>query len=168
MFFVEESKFKEEGKFKLDNFIVFELVRESRDGGGGLVLGCAKELKPVLARKGNDEIEALSVDIVVQKMKIRCVVGYGCQENSLLDKKYAFWNYIEEEVITAWNSGSGFILQFDGNLWAGDDVVPGDPRDQNKYGKIFQEFLNQQKHLTVVNALPLCEGLITRIVYILF
>ena len=43
VFFVQESKFKDEGKLKLDNYVIFELVRESRDGGG-LVLGCVKEL----------------------------------------------------------------------------------------------------------------------------
>ena len=86
---VEETKFKNEGKFKLDDYIIFELTRENKDGGG-LALGCVKELKPVLVHKGNLEVEALSVDIFVQTMKIRCCVAYGCQENSLLDKKNAF------------------------------------------------------------------------------
>ena len=90
----------------MNNFIIFELVRESKDGGGGLALGCVKELRPVLARKGNDNSEAMSVDISVNKMKIKCVVGYGPQENSSSEKKAAFWDYIEEEVISAWNSGS--------------------------------------------------------------
>ena len=54
MFFVEETIFKEEGKLKVNNFITFEHVRESKDGGGGLALGCIKDLKPVLIRKGSD------------------------------------------------------------------------------------------------------------------
>ena len=29
VFLIEETKFKEEGKFKIDNFIIFELVRQS-------------------------------------------------------------------------------------------------------------------------------------------
>ena len=49
LFFIEESKYKEEGKFQIENFSIFELTRESRDGGGGLAIGCIKELKPVLA-----------------------------------------------------------------------------------------------------------------------
>ena len=44
VFYVEETKLKDEGKLKLDNYDVFELVRKSRDGGGGLALGCLKEL----------------------------------------------------------------------------------------------------------------------------
>ena len=41
-------------------------------------------------------------------------------------------------------------------------MVPGDPRPQNHNGKLFMEFLSRQPHLTVVNALSICEGLITR------
>ena len=146
----------------MNNFITFDLVRESKDGGGGLALGCIRDLKPVLIRKGSDGVEAMSVEIFVKSMKIRCCVGYGPQENSLVKNKEAFWNFIEEEAISAWNLGSGFILQFDGNLWAGSGMIPGDPREQNKNGKLFQEFLSRNPNLTVVNALPLCEGIITR------
>ena len=85
LFLIEESKYKEEGKLKVNNYIIFELVRESNDEGGGLAIGCTKDLKPVLARKRNDETEALTVDICVEKMKIKCVVGYGLQENALKD-----------------------------------------------------------------------------------
>lgn len=99
----------------MNNFIIFELVRESRDGGGGLAIGCKSELKPVLVRKGNDEIEALTVDIKVENMKIKCVVGYGPQGNSLKDKKLKFWKYIEEEATAAQNNELGFIFHCDGN-----------------------------------------------------
>ena len=53
-------------------------------------------------------------------------------------------------------------MHFDGNLWAGKDIIPGDPRPQNRNGKMFQEFLKRNSHLTVVNSLPLCDGLIIR------
>ena len=144
------------------NYIIYELVRKSRNGGGGLALGCAKELKPTWVREGNDEVEALSVDIFVQNMKIRCCVAYGCQESQLNERKEAFWTYLEEEVQMARRSESGFILHFDGNLWAGEHIIPGDPRPQNRNGKMFQEFLHRNPQLTVVNSLPLCEGKVTR------
>ena len=95
-------------------------------------------------------------------MTIRCVVAYGCQENDLVERKEAFQDYIDEEVDVADNSESGFILHFDGNLWAGEDIIPGDPRPQNRNGLLFKEFLDRHPHLTVVNALPLCDGIITR------
>ena len=162
MFFVEETKYKEEGKLKMENFVIFELVRESKEGGG-LALGCIKELNPVLVNKGDDEVEALSVDISVKTMRIRCVVAYGCQENSSIEKKNKFWTFIEEEVTTSWNSGSGFILQCDGNLLAGQDIIPGDARQQNNNGRLFKDFLTRNPNLSVVNALSLCEGIVTRI-----
>ena len=125
-------------------------------------MGCANELQPAWVREGDDQVEALSVDIFVKSMKIRCCVAYGCQETDLKERKDAFWNYLDIDVVEADNSESGFVLHFDGNLWAGEEIVPGDPRPQNRNGKLFQNFLERHPHLTVVNALPECEGLITR------
>ena len=162
VFFIEETKYKDVGKLKFENYLIFELVRKSRDGGGGLEIGCDKELKPAWVREGDDHVEALSVDIFVKDMKIRCCVGYGCQENDLIERKEAFWNYLDKEVLESDNSESGFILHFDGNLWAGNNIIPGDPRPQNRNGKLFQNFLERHPHLQVVNSLSLCEGIITR------
>ena len=162
VFFVEETKFKDVGKLKLENYLIFELVRKSKDGGGGLAIGCIKELSPSLVREGDDNVEALSVDIFVKSMKIRCVAAYGCQESDLVERKLSFWKYLDEEVTQACTSGAGFVLHFDGNLWAGGEIIPGDPRAQNRNGKLFQEFLTRNPNLSVVNALSLCEGLITR------
>ena len=94
-------------------------------------------------------------------MKIRCCAAYGPQENAPIDKKNAFWKHLDDEVKAAKVSGAGFILQLDGNLWAGTGLIPGDPRPQNRNGKLFKEFLDRNK-LTVVNSLPICKGLITR------
>ena len=162
IFFTQETKFKDVGKIKLENYVIFELVRESRDGGGGLALGCVTDLNPVWMREGDDLVEALSISISIKSMSIRCCVAYGCQENDSSERKEAFWRYLDEDVLQASSSGSGFILQFDGNLWAGCDIIPGDPRPQNRNGKLFKEFLERNPHLSVVNALPQCEGLITR------
>ena len=70
MFFIEETKYKNAGKLKLENYIIFELIRQNREGGG-LAIGCAKELQPVWVREGNDFVEALSVEIFVKSMTKR-------------------------------------------------------------------------------------------------
>ena len=62
----------------MENYIIYELVRQGRDGGG-LALGCDKDLHPAWVREGDDKVEALSVEIFLKKMKIRCCVAYGCQ-----------------------------------------------------------------------------------------
>ena len=46
VFFIEETKHKEAGKLTLENYVIFELIRKSKDGGG-LELGCVKDLQPV-------------------------------------------------------------------------------------------------------------------------
>ena len=143
------------------DYIVFDKVRENKTGGGGIALGCIKDLHPVLVREGKDDIEAISIEIFLKKMKIRCVAAYGPQENEIIEKKNMFWEFLDEEVESAKNSGSGFVLQFDGNLWAGNEIIPKDQRIQNRNGKIFQNFL-ERNNLTVVNSLSLCEGAITR------
>ena len=160
VFFVEETKMKYEGRLKLENYIVFEKNRQDRNGGG-LALGCIKDLNPVWVREGEGDIEALSVEISVKNMKIRCCVAYGFQENENIDKKNNFWKYLDEEVINAKNDGAGLIIQMDGNLWAGSKIIPNDPRQQNRNGKLFEEFLSRNSHLTVVNALDICEGIIS-------
>ena len=162
VFFVEETKMRDPGKLKFENYIVYEKVRKNRDGGGGLALGCLKELHPAWVREGNEEIETLSVNIFVKNMKIRCCVAYGYQESESNDKKEEFWRYLDEEVEEAAKDGAGLIIQFDGNLWAGKQIIPNDPRPQNRNGKLFENFLNRNSNLSVVNALDLCEGLITR------
>jgi hypothetical protein len=53
---------------KIDNIIVYEKARENRDGGGGLALGCVKDLKTVL-------------------MKIRCCVAYGPKKFDSKERK---------------------------------------------------------------------------------
>ena len=82
-------------------------------------------------------------------------MGYGFQENENIEKKNNFWRYLDEEAIYAKNAGSGLIIQMDGNLWAGSQIIPNDPRQQNRNGKLFEEFLLRNSHLSVVNALDI-------------
>ena len=67
LFFIQEIKYKTEGRFKKENFQIFELIRKNKEGGG-LALGCQKELKPVWLREGNDEVEALTIEIILRKL----------------------------------------------------------------------------------------------------
>ena len=89
IFFVEEAKFRSEGKLKLHNYKVFELVREN-NCGGGIALGVKCEKNPFWVGDGGQDVEALSILISVKAMKIRCCVAYGCQENFDLREKIVF------------------------------------------------------------------------------
>ena len=59
-------------------------------------------------------------------------------------------------------NNAGLVIQLDGNLWARKNIVPGDPRTQNKNGKLLENFLERNPHLFIVNSFPVCQGLITR------
>ena len=160
---IEETKLKEEGQIKLgDDYVIYEQVRKNEKGGGGLALGALKELNPCWVNEGKENVESISINIFLNNMKIRCCVAYGPQENDTIENKDASWDHLDREVTEAEISGSGFVLQFDGNLWAGSKIIPGDPRPQNKNGKLLEQFLNRNPRLSVVNSLPECQGLITR------
>ena len=162
IFFVEETKFRTEGKLNLKNYKVFECVRQNT-GGGGILIGAMCDLYPIWLRDGGQEVDALSVQIRVRSLKIRCCVAYGVQENHSISRKELFWSYLQEDVNEARKVNNAFILHFDGNLWAGSKIIPGDPRPQNRNGKMFENFLSSNPHLTVVNSLKICEGLLTRV-----
>jgi hypothetical protein len=91
-------------------------------------------------REGNNQVEALSIEVFDRNMQIRCCIGYGPQENDNLETKEEFWKYLDEDVYQASVTGSGFILHFDGNLWAGSKIIPGDPCLQKKMVDYFRVF----------------------------
>ena len=131
-FFLEETKMKRIGSIKTENsdkYQIFELVRK-QSAGGGLVFGALHSLNPTWLGEGDDEVEWLSVEISPAGLKIRCVVGYGPQEGDRDDRKKKFWDRLEIEAAAAQNQNTGLIIQIDGNLWAGPELVPGDPHPQ--------------------------------------
>ena len=80
VFFLEETKCVNIGKLKFDQYYIFEKVRKLKTGGG-LALGCDKQLKPAFVKDGGENVEALSINIFPKNMKIRCCVAYGPQES---------------------------------------------------------------------------------------
>ena len=119
-------------------------------------------LEPSWISEGDDDAEALTVEIWVEGFPVRLICAYGPQECDNKERKEKFWDYINKETIKANNDGAGLILQMDGNLRAGRSIIPGDPNQQNNNGKLFENYLKKNSHLTVLNALPICEGKITR------
>ena len=159
---IKEAKCIVEGGLKLNGYTVFEHVQSSQDGGRGLAMGCSEKLNPKLTRSGGDEVEAITVNINFRKIKISCTTAYGPQTDDKTEKKDNFWQYLDEEAKKAELEGEGFLLQGDLNSWLGSDIIQNDPRNLNNNEKRFNTFLTENS-LTVVNALGICKGLITRI-----
>lgn len=164
VFFIQETKLRKQGRIKTQNsknYSIFELVRKDKQGGG-LAVGVVKDLEPVWISEGDDDIEILVVQIKIDELRIRCICAYGPQESDAQERKLNFWARLAEEVKESQENETALIIQMDGNLWAGEEVVKGDPNKCNNNGKLFKEFLTQHPDLTVVNSLEVCEGKITR------
>ena len=95
-------------------------------------------------------------------MQVRCINGYAPQENDSIDKKTKFWKRLGEEIEDADQNEKAIIIQMDGNLHAGSNIIPGDPNKCNINGRMFKEFLEKFPALTVVNGTKLCDKVITR------
>ena len=143
------------------DFQVYYLNRQNKHGGG-LAVGIENNIESTLIREGDDNIEALSIQIILKQLPVRIIVGYGPQENDNIDKKTQFWNFIEQEINEAEIAEHGIILQMDGNLHAGPGLVKNDPNPINRNGKLFTDFLKRNNSLIVLNSLESCKGVITR------
>ena len=168
--FLQETKLERSGRIRTPssrNYTWYELHRtaNSQKGnkGGGLVIGVINNLNPSWISEGDDEAEALTVEIWVEGFPIRLVCGYGPQEYDNIERKDKFWNYLNDEVKNASIVGAAIVIQMDGNIWAGDKIIPNDPKPQNQNGKSMENFFLKKSQISVVNALPVCKGLITRV-----
>ena len=127
IFFIEETKLKKQGKLNIEkSFVIYELNRKEKNGGG-IAIGVKEELKPMWISEGNDDLEILVVEVDISNIRVRCVGGYGPQENDVIQKKKAFWDRLSNEVDDATENEAGFLLQMDGNLWVGQEVVKDEP-----------------------------------------
>ena len=162
---IQETKLKPNENLKGDISQKYQIFYLSRNGkqGGGLAIGISKEIESTLMREGNDQVEALVVQIVIDKLPIRVVVAYGPQETELKERKEEFWKFLEEEAIKAELMDQGLLIQMDANVHGGPKVVKNDPNVQNTNGKLFEQFLDRNQYLTVANNINICEGVITRI-----
>ena len=159
---LQETKVKVQGRIKIENHIVFERVRENKDGGGGILTSVNKKLNPEWVSEGVEGVEVLSVNIKTANKVIRVVNGYGPQEKENQEKRRKFWNHIQKEHEEAKNAGTSTMICVDGNAWLGKDVIKDDPNNENKNGKLVKELLTNNEDLRLMNAEDICQGVITR------
>ena len=88
--------------------------------------------------------------------------AYGPQSGDSSDRKTKFWSRIQSEISEAQDNDVSIILQMDGNLHAGSDIIENDPNPINSNGKLFEELLKNNPNLFLVNGSDKCEGDITR------
>jgi hypothetical protein len=140
------------------SYQIYEQIRSINPAqGGGLCIGVTKDLPSSLLREGGEEAKCISVQVQVGQQEMVVVCGYG------LTRTEQFWAYLEREIQEASREEKMLVIQIDSNSWLGDNIIPGDPNIRsNSNGRIFQSFLQRNPNITLVNAMSICEGIITR------
>ena len=76
----------------MENFVIYEKIRGTREGGG-IAIAPKRELNPVLTADGDSENEAISRDIYPSTITISFTSAYGPQQHYTSEKKSKFWNF---------------------------------------------------------------------------
>ena len=139
VFFIQETQLQRPGRIKTpsaNRYTWYELHRTGKaskgEKGGGIALGVLNVLQPSWISEGDDDAEAITVEIWVEGFPIRLICGYGPQEYDKKDRKDKFWAYLHSEVENAINNGAAIVIQMDGNLWAGKNIIKSDPKTQHQ------------------------------------
>ena len=74
IFSVQETHFATKGKFAVDNYVIFESIRKSKEKGGSM-LGAHIDVKPVLVKEYSDSFELIVVEVEVGTSKLRIITG---------------------------------------------------------------------------------------------
>ena len=161
IFAIQETHFTRKGKFKLQNFNIFESIRKNKEQGGSM-LGIHMGLQPVLIKEYNTDFELLVVQIKAADKVIIVMTGYGPQEHWKDHERLPFFTALEEEIASAEYEGKPVIVLMDANSKLGTNHIQGDPHDISKNGKVLEGII-ERHGLCVVNGLvPKRKGIITR------
>ena len=159
LFTLQETHFYKKGKVKIEGFKIFEAIHMKEHG---TMLGVHMDLQPVLISEYDSTFEMLVVQVKVKNKDIRVITGYGPQENLSIKERMPFFTQLEEEIVSANLANKAIIIQMDANSKLGNEIVPGDPKEQSQNGKVLANII-ERNALIVVNSLPdKCHGLITR------
>ena len=97
---MQETKLKPNETLKCDSLKDFQVYYLSRQKsqGGGLAIGVVKDFESTLIREGDDETEAMSVEVVVGPLPIRIINAYGAQETAPKEKKEKLWSLLKRKL----------------------------------------------------------------------
>ena len=98
---------------------------------------------------------------MINNSKARFINGYGPQENQDEETRSKFFNKLDFEVKSSFMAGTLVCIEMDANSKLGPGIIPGDPEEQSKNGKLLEKIINDND-LVVVNGTDLCKGVITR------
>ena len=123
-FTLQETHFKKKGSLKIENFEVFEAIRNKQ--GGGTVIGVHKALAPVLIEEYSEDFELLVVEVKINNKEIRIITGYGPQETWPENERMPFFQALEKEIIKAELNGKSMFIEMDSNSKLGPEIISHD------------------------------------------
>ena len=98
--FIQETQLQRSGRIKTpsaNQYTWYELHRTSKaskgEKGGGSTIGVLNVLQPSWISEGDDDAEAITVEIWVEGFPICLICGYSPQEYEKFDRKEKFWSY---------------------------------------------------------------------------
>ena len=159
LFTLQETHNTTKGKVQIEDFEIFEAIRNKAKGG--TMLGAHKALKPFLIEEYSDIFELLVVEIKIANRDIRILTGYGPQENWPESERMLFFNTLEEEIVKSELAGKSIIVELDANSKLGPELIPGDMHPQSDNGKILADIITRHG-LIIGNSMNQCTGLVTR------
>ena len=99
VFTIQETHFAKKGILKLENFVIFEAIRNKVKGG--TILGAHEALEPMLIQEYSEDFELIVVEIKIRNKEIRIMTGYGPQECWAETERMPFFVALEKEIIKA-------------------------------------------------------------------
>ena len=151
---------RKKGKHSLENYIIFEAIREKVWGGS--IIGVHESLNPHLITIYKEDFELILVETKVGNKEIRFITGYGPQENWDESEKLPFFIALDQEVMKAQMEGKAVFVYMDANSKLGQGYIPKDLHQMSKNGEVLCEII-EKNALIVANGLSkICRGTITR------
>ena len=159
-YFIQESKLSKRNKILVEDYTIFEQIRDN-SAGGGLLTAVHNALKPINVSEEAQGEEILVVEATIGKSKIRFINGYGPQESENEETRRNFYSRLDLEIKRAKISDTLICTEMDSKAKLGSNIIPDDPHPQSGNGKMLENVINSN-NLKVVNGTDLCNGNITR------
>ena len=160
---LQETKLYRKGQVRIENYDVYENVRNSGEGGGLLTL-VHENLNSVqipLSSNSKASENILVIEADLGKERVRFINAYGPQETASKEVKIDFFSLLDQEIHLAIDCGQLVCVELDGNGKFGGDIIRGDPHEMTQNGKILYDILTRN-NLILVNSTSKSSGLITR------
>ena len=138
-YFIQESKVPKKNRIAINDYEIFEHIRNN-NAGGGLLTAVHKSLNPISVSEEIEGEEILVVEATFGKNKVRLINGYGPQENENEEIRKAFYTRLDFAIKRAKISGCLICIEIDSNAKLGTSMISDDPHPLSGNGNFFGKY----------------------------